>query len=64
MTNSLSHVPYLMGGLDRGSRVDVMGGLDPARYPQAVRDGAPRSVEFRSAKRGSGRALSEAASES
>lgn len=45
----------VMGGLDRGPRVDVMGGHDPVRYPQAVRDGAPRSVEFRfrSAKRGS-----------
>ena len=66
MTNSLSYVPYLMGGLDRGPRVDVMGGPDrglrvdvmggpdPARYPQALREGAPRSVapRFRSAKGG------------
>ena len=59
MTKSLSYVPYLMGGLDPGARVDVMGGLDrgprvdvmggpdPARYPQAVREGAPRPVDFR-----------------
>ena len=54
MTNSLSYVPYLMGGLDRGPRVDVMGGPDPARYPQAVRATASPSVDyrFRSPKRG------------
>ena len=45
----------VMGGPDRGPRLDVMGGPEPVRYPRAVRDGAPRSVEFRfrSAKRGS-----------
>ena len=67
MTNSLSYVPYLAGGLDRGPRVDVMGepdqgphvdvmgGPDPARYPQPVRQAAPRSVDyrFRSPKPGS-----------
>ena len=56
----------LMGGPSRGPRVDLMGGPDPARYPQAMRDRAPRSVDFRfrSAKGGPGRGPSEAASKS
>jgi hypothetical protein len=37
----------VMGGPDRGPRVDVMGGHDPARYPQAQREAAPRSGDYR-----------------
>ena len=66
MTSSLSYVPYVMGGADRGPRVDVMGGPDPPRYPvgrarwrDAVR--RPQAAVRRSAIRG--HTPSEAASE-